>query len=99
MAELLAVASETELGFDPVTIGGVEVPAVITEISNDEILAAGGTGEGGGFTAVVALDEYPDGPPDKFTAITARGMALQILSVTRGTAHYVITAGDPVEDQ
>jgi hypothetical protein len=99
MAELLVLADETVLGFDPVTIGGVETPAVITDISTDEIIAAGGLGEAGGFTATVALDSFPDGPPEKYTAISARGMNLHILNVSRGTSHYVITAGDPVELQ
>lgn len=96
MAELLALASEEELGFASTTINGVEVEAVVTEISNDEVIAAGGTGEAGGFTAIVSLSAYPAGPPEKFLPITARGMSLYILTVTRGTAHYVITAGDPV---
>ncbi len=96
IAVLLALANEETLGYPAVTIDGVEVEAVVTEISGDEVFAAGGIAESGGFTAVVPLTAFPDGPPEKHTEITARGMELYVLSVSRGTSHYTITAGDPV---
>ena len=96
VAELLALANEAELGYPAVTIDGVYVQAVVTEISGDEIFAAGGIAESGGFTAVVPFTAYPDGPPEKHTEIVARGMQLYVLSVSKGTSHYTITAGDPV---
>lgn len=99
VAELIAVADETLLGNPALTVDGVDVPGVVQEITQDEVIVAGGVGEAGGFTATVAKASFPDGTPEKFTTITARGMSLHILSVTKGTAHYVLTAGDPVDRQ
>ena len=95
VAELLALANEEELGYPVVTIDGVEVQAVVTEISGDEIFAAGGIAESGGFTAVVPITALAEAPA-KHTEIVARGMELYVLSVSKGTSHYTITAGDPV---
>lgn len=99
VADLLALASEELLGYPALTIDGEEVEAVVTEISADEVFAAGGMAEAGGFTAVIALTSFPSAPPAKYAEIAARGMSLSILSVVRGTSHYTITAGDPVNQQ
>lgn len=98
VAEQIAVASEEELGFPPLLLNGVAVPAIVTEMSADEVFALGGTAEGGGFSAVLPKSAVPD-KPDKWTPIEARGMQLEVMRVESGVAHWLVSAGDPVKDQ
>lgn len=96
--ELIAAASEEALGFPAAQVDGVEVEAVVSEIELDEILVAGGTAEGGGYSLIVRASDFPGGAPAKFIYVEVRGIQLQILRVVRGVAHYVLTIGDPAED-
>lgn len=98
VAELISIADEPLLGNPALTVNGVAVPGVVTEMSRDEIYVAGGMADSGGFTAMVAKSSFPSGSPAKLTPISARGMSLYVMGVSAGTAHYVLTAADPATE-
>lgn len=98
VAEMILLAGEEALGFPPLLLNGEPFPAHVEEMTYDDVLAAGGTAEGGGFEAVIATASLA-GQPAKGTPIEARGMSLWVLEARRNLAHWVIKAGDPVEEE
>lgn len=82
---------------EQVVIDGEPVQAFVEEITYDEAALAGGLAEDGGYRVTVPAPDIDR--PDKAAGITARGDALDILSVTdRNGVSYEITAGSLVRD-
>lgn len=82
-----------------VTIAGTAYDAMVTEITADEIVVLGGTGEKGGFRADCRVSDFSI-QPTKFMGITYDGNALHILNVVKtNQAIYTLTAGDPVTNE
>lgn len=72
--------------------------AIISDITLDEILAAGGQAEAGGFTLQIPLSELGE-EPAKFSPVVCRGKTLQALNVNSNNGIVYITAGDPVANE
>lgn len=81
----------------------VDKDAVIEELTFDEIVAAGGTAENGGFKLQMRKSDFPTRPPEfdaqgVKTTVVARGVTLQLLSVTENNGILLIGAGDSVAE-
>lgn len=92
--ELQAVF-EAETGqTQQVTINGTPYDCIVTEISKDDMLIHGGSGEDGGFSVMVPVSAFGVAPA-KVQTITYGTTTLSVLSFkqTNG-ATYEIVAGD-----
>lgn len=99
LAEQFALYSETALGFPKVQLAGVAVDAITTDPDFDEILAAGGVAESGGFRATVRKADVPTAPASLAT-ISRRGEPeLRVLSFRSALLTWEIVAGDPVSEE
>ena len=79
-----------------VMIDGKQKRAIIEEITTDEILIMGGTGEKGGFRAKTRQAEFASSPIKGMSIQKlADGKPLTIINVSeRNGVEYEITAGD-----
>lgn len=78
-----------------VKISGKFFPAIVEEITFEEIVTNGGKGEAGGFRATVGIADHPR-KPAQGAEIEAEGMKVSILSVEKtNNATWTIVAGDP----
>lgn len=93
--EELYTAQTEAVGEIRATVNGTNARAIITEVALDEIFAAGGLAEGGGFTLQMLASDFAVEPP-KFTPVLARGQNLQVLGVNNNGGILYITSGDPV---
>lgn len=81
-----------------VKINGKPYPAIIEEVTFEEIVANDGNGEAGGFRAHVATADHPKKPKQGAT-IEARGLEVSILSVENANGvTWTIVAGDPATE-
>lgn len=78
------------------TVSGLEVDAIIGELTFDEILVAGGIAENGGFEIQVAASLLPGGRPADLSPVIVAGRTLYILQPVRNAnGIYTLTCGDP----
>ena len=96
--ELLDANDEALGAAQTVNIDGTDYRAIVEEIPHEEILVAGGYGQGGQFRATIAQTDENGDPvtrPGQGVAITVRGQTLEILNVTdRNGVSWEILAGD-----
>lgn len=91
----LDCAGEVALGFPSPTVAGVEMDGVLSEITAEEVLLSGGTGDRGGIRLAVRNSDLP-GDPARNAVITARGATWRYLGPVRRThACVLLTCGDP----
>lgn len=77
-----------------VTIAGTAYPCVPTEITKDEMLVHGGTGENGGFSFEVKASLFGV-PPAKVQTVVYKTTTLSVLSFKKvNEATYLFVAGD-----
>lgn len=82
-----------------VTIADTAYDAIVEEITADEVVVLGGTGERGGFRAHCRAADFSS-QPAKFATISYDGNELRILSVVKtNQAVYTFVAGDPVTNE
>lgn len=81
-----------------VKINGKTYPAILEEISLEEIITNDGNGDSGGFRAMVAVEDHSR-KPKQGAAIEADGLEVSILSVdlVNGCV-WNIVAGDPATE-
>lgn len=80
-------------GPQKIKIAGVEYPALIEEVTFDQIVAAGGIGDQGGFKAQVSLAVLPNKPAN-LTEAEARGQVMQVLTVDNvNDVCWILTCG------
>jgi hypothetical protein len=105
MSELSDAFKELRQEFDRVTgqpnvvkINGKSFPAIIEDVTHEEIEVDGGKGEAGGFRALVGVADHPR-KPTQGDAIEARGLLVSILSVENtNSVTWTIVAGDPATE-
>jgi hypothetical protein len=93
-SELLEVQEESDQAYTA-TIAGTSCPVVLDEAQFDEIIAAGGEGEAGGFKLMVKASALPSRPAH-LSAVVVSGRTLNLLLLESANGIYTITAGDPV---
>lgn len=75
-------------------IGGITVRCIIEEITVDEMAIAGGLTENGGYRLSCIPKESLPTVPVKGTPVTARGKALELLTITEyNDSNYTVLAG------
>jgi hypothetical protein len=85
-----AVTSQTQ----QVTINGTPYDVIVTEISKDDMLIHGGSGENGGFSVIVRASAFGVAPA-KIQTIVYGTTTLSVLSFKQANnATYEIVAGD-----
>lgn len=102
MSEFSDAFAELREEFDFVTdkrntvkIGSKSYPAIVEDVTFEEIETSGGKGEAGGFRAIVALAVMSK-RPEQLAEISARGQSVFILSVENNNdVTWTIVAGDP----
>lgn len=97
--ESLLEAQGRAIGPRRVRIGRQIYDAIIDELGGEQIFAAGGEAESGGFRAQIAKSLFA-ARPRKFAdaQIVGSGTEFQILSVNEvNGVTYEITAGDPMQ--
>lgn len=87
MEALLEIAGEN------VVVGVTTYSGIVSEIPYDTQLVPGGTTEAQQFTVKLRLSDFAAGSPAQFTAVTARGKSLIVLSSTRNNGHLEIICG------
>lgn len=81
-------------------VGGKEVRCIISEMTTDEILIAGGDTEGGGFRLENIPKESLVPAPEKGDEVEAKGKTLDLLTIVeRNDATYEIVAGSLVRGE
>lgn len=79
-------------------VNGKKVRAIIEEMTNDEIMIAGGVAESGGFRVMVRKADFA-WRPQQGDSIEARGQDLEVMSITnRNDVSFEIQAGAMVAD-
>jgi hypothetical protein len=93
-AELQQTCEEEIGANEVVTINGVGYACIASELTSDEMLVHGGTGENGGFSVMVPVSAFVS-DPTKTQTIVYQGVTLSVLSFTEtNKATYTIIAGD-----
>lgn len=85
-----------ELG-ESVTVAGVDGTGLVTGISSEDIIVAGGIAENGGLRVTVKKADYANEPASLATVV-ARGRTLYVLSVQEYRALWALTCGDPAKE-
>lgn len=81
------------------TVGAVaNKDAIVEEITYDEIVAAGGIGESGGFRIQMRKSDFATKPAKESDA-TAKGITLQVLSVAEIHGIYQMEIGDLANEE
>lgn len=76
------------------TVGAVaNKDAIVEEITYDEIIAAGGVGESGGFRIQMRVSDFATKPAQLADA-TTKGITLSVLTVEEIGGIYRLTIGD-----
>lgn len=93
-AELQACAAAEIGAAQTVTINGADYAAVVSEITKDDMLIHGGSGEKGGFKAEILASLFAS-PPVKQQSFVYLTTTLSVLSFEKiNEATYLIVAGD-----
>jgi hypothetical protein len=80
-----------------VTVGDVEnKDAIVEKLTFDDIVAAGGVAEKGGFRLQVRESDFPGDL--HLRDATARGVTLKVMTEERNNGVLVLTIGDPVAE-
>lgn len=83
-------------GNERVTVNGKDVFAFVEDLTSDEVAAAGGETDSGGYRVRVVARDFSFEEPEGGCEIDVRGRKRACLSLlTRNRVEYEITAGDP----
>jgi hypothetical protein len=92
-AELREEGNRASGEIGEVRIDGKRFPAIVKDLSFEDIVANDGNGEAGGFRALVSLADHPK-KPNQGATIEGRGQEVSILSVEKKRSCWIIIAGD-----
>lgn len=95
IAEQFESFSEEAFGRDLPEIDGDEINAIVEDIEEDELFAAGGKCEAGGFRMTIKEADSPGGP-DEMADVLVRGKTLSVLSRILSNGYWKVIVGDPV---
>lgn len=82
---------------ESILVNSLAYTAQVSELTEDEVIVAGGKPNSGGFRAKCKLSDFPI-TPDQWTSIEAQGMALKIQSSKRYPGHIEFMAVDPAAE-
>lgn len=80
------------------SVNGITGRAIVGEMNADEIFAAGGLAESGGFKLQMLASDFSI-QPQKFSPATARGVTLQVLNANDNDGILYLEIGDPVANE
>lgn len=95
-ADLLDAQDEARGRTVRITVNGVPYRGIMADITSDEIAAAGGIAESGGFKCQILVSAFNVAPATYDPISTEDSLPLQVLSVNRINEVFEITAGDPL---
>lgn len=82
------------------TVGSVTGRAIISELNADEIFAAGGTAQAGGYSLQMLVSDFDKDPEKLVTKVSALGLEMVLLtSPVKNNGIYYFQAGDPVAEE
>lgn len=89
-----AIADLVDEAGESVTVAGDAHDAFVEPLTLDEVVVAGGKAERGGFRVWVPIAVMGSAPAE-LAEVTVQGVTLNVLSVEKFTAHWVLQVGDP----
>ena len=77
-----------------ITIGAVTASAIVSPLTTDEVIVAGGIGDNGGYSAQVLVSDFATRPAKNAT-VTFGASTLYVLQISESNGIYTLTMGDP----